>query len=79
MMKARYLTKSRFRLGLECPTKLYYTKNLDYDDQGQNDPFMQALAKGGYQVGEMAKYSIAMIHKDMGSPLKPLWKRMRYN
>jgi hypothetical protein len=56
MMKARYLTKSRFRLGLECPTKLYYTKNLDYADQGQNDPFMQALAKGGYQVGEMAKY-----------------------
>ena len=55
-MKARYLTKSRFRLGLECPTKLYYTKNLDYADQGQNDPFMQALAKGGYQVGEMAKY-----------------------
>ncbi len=56
MMKARYLTKSRFRLGLECPTKLYYTKNLDYADQGQNDPFMQALAKGGYQVGETAKY-----------------------
>jgi len=55
-MKPRYLTKGRFKLGLECPTKLFYTKNTDYADQGQNDPFMQALAKGGYQVGEMAKY-----------------------
>ena len=55
-MKARYLTKGRFKLGLECPTKLFYTKNAAYADQGQNDPFMQALAKGGYQVGEMAKY-----------------------
>ena len=35
---------------------MYYTKNAAYADQGQNDPFMQALAKGGYQVGEMAKY-----------------------
>ena len=43
-------------MGLECPTKLFYTKNAAYADQGQNDPFMQALAKGGYQVGEMAKY-----------------------
>ena len=55
-MKARYLTKSRFRLGLECPTKLYYTKNSEYHDNQESDPFMQALAKGGYQVGEMAKY-----------------------
>lgn len=56
IVKQRYLTKGRFKLGLECPTKLFYTKNLDYADQGHNDPFMQALAKGGYQVGEMAKY-----------------------
>lgn len=55
-MKPRYLTKSRFKLALECPTKLFYTKNPDYADQGQDDPFMQALANGGYQVGEMAKY-----------------------
>jgi len=52
----RYLTKSRFKLAFECPTKLYYTKNNDYQDQGNDDPFMQALAKGGYQVGELAKY-----------------------
>ena len=45
-MKARYLTKSRFRLGLECPTKLYYTNNDEYHDNQESDPFMQALAKG---------------------------------
>ena len=44
-MKARYLTKSRFKLGLECPTKLYYTKNDEYQDNQESDPFMQALAK----------------------------------
>jgi len=42
MMKARYLTKSRFRLGLECPTKLYYTKNTEYHDNQESDPFMHA-------------------------------------
>jgi len=35
---------------------LYYTKNNEYQDQGNDDPFMRALAKGGYQVGELAKY-----------------------
>jgi hypothetical protein len=55
-MRSPYLTKSRFKLGLECPTKLYYAKNSEYNDNNEKDPFMQALARGGYQVGEMAKY-----------------------
>ncbi len=28
----RVLTKSRFKLGLECPNKLYYTKKKEYAD-----------------------------------------------
>jgi hypothetical protein len=40
----RYLTKSRYKLGLECPNKLYYTKKDQYANQKQNDPFLQALA-----------------------------------
>ncbi len=52
----RYLTKSRFKLALECVTKLFYTRNEQYEDQADDDPFMQALAKGGYQIGELAKY-----------------------
>lgn len=53
----RYLTKSRFKLALECVTKLYYTgKKHEYADQNLSDPFLEALAKGGFQVGELAKY-----------------------
>ncbi len=53
----RYLTKSRFKLALSCITQLYYTgKPKEYTDQSLNDEFLEALAKGGYQVGELAKY-----------------------
>lgn len=55
-MRPRYLTKSRFKLALECPTKLFYTgKPTVYADQKIDDPFLMALAKGGFQVGELAK------------------------
>lgn len=53
----RYLTKSRFKLGVECPTKLYYTGKKDvYADQKLDDRFLEELANGGYQVGELAKH-----------------------
>jgi hypothetical protein len=54
-MKKRYLTKSRFKLGLECPTKLYYTKKKEYLDTKMDDSFLASLGEGGYQVGELAK------------------------
>lgn len=50
----RYLTKSRFKLALECPTKLHYTGNPDYLDNAAGNTFMAALAEGGYQVGALA-------------------------
>ena len=53
----RYLTKSRFKLALNCPTKLYYTKKEhEYGDQCNVDLFLQSLADGGFQVGELAKF-----------------------
>ena len=55
-MKPRYLTKSRFKLAVECPTKLFYTGKKSYRDLKQEDSFLQALADGGFQVGEFAKY-----------------------
>ena len=55
-MKPRYLTKSRFKLAVECPTKLFYTSKKNYRDLKQEDSFLQALADGGFQVGEFAKY-----------------------
>ncbi len=51
----KYLTKSRFKLASECPTKLYYTGKSDYANASLSDPFMRALAEGGFQVGELAK------------------------
>jgi hypothetical protein len=52
---SRYLTKSRFKLATECSTKLFYTGKSDYFNTRQNDSFMEALADGGFQVGELAK------------------------
>ena len=52
-----YFTKSRFRLALNCPTKLYYGANKEiYANKQLDDTFLTALAEGGYQVGELAKY-----------------------
>jgi len=51
-----YLTKSRFKLALECPTKLYYTNKKDeYADERLDDAFLAALAEGGFQVAELAR------------------------
>jgi len=53
---SRYLTKSRFKLAIECPTKLFYTqKESEYKNLKSEDSFLQALASGGFQVGEYAK------------------------
>lgn len=56
MKNPRYLTKSRFKLALDCETKLFYTnKREEYPDERIDDTFLEALAEGGFQVGELAK------------------------
>lgn len=56
MGKPRYLTKSRFKLAIECPRKLYYTGKKDiFQDTMADDTFLEMLAEGGYQVGALAK------------------------
>jgi hypothetical protein len=51
----RYLTKSKFKLGLECPTKLFYVGKELYPNQKQSDPFLLQLANGGFQVEALAR------------------------
>lgn len=51
----RFLTKSRFALAVECPTKLFYTGKSEYMDRQDEDSFLAALADGGYQVGQLAR------------------------
>jgi hypothetical protein len=58
----RHLTKSLFKIGLECPTKLYYEGNKAYANQKIEDSFLLALAEGGFQVGELAKHYYAGGH-----------------
>jgi len=51
----RVFTKSRFKLALECPNKLYYTRKKEYANTKKDDPFLAALADGGFQVEELAR------------------------
>lgn len=54
--KPRYLTKSRHKIALECPTKLYYQGKPDqYEDGSVDDEFLKQLARGGFQVGALAQ------------------------
>lgn len=56
MIPPRYLTKSRFKLAVECPTKLFYCgKSEEYQDTMKGNDFLAMLADGGHQVGALAK------------------------
>jgi hypothetical protein len=56
MDRPQYLTKSRFRLAQECPTKLFYASQPNvYENRNLDDPFLEALAYGGFQIGALAK------------------------
>lgn len=55
-MPSKFFTKSKFLLAMECPTKLYYEANPEiYLNNRTADPFLEALAKAGFQVGVLAK------------------------
>jgi len=40
---------------MTCPTKLYYAGKKEYANRASADPFLRALADGGFQVGELAR------------------------
>lgn len=55
-MKHKNLTKSLAMIGLQCPRKLYYHTHPEiYQNEKIEDPFLAALAEGGFQVGALAK------------------------
>lgn len=54
-LRQKYLTKSKFKVGHECPSKLYFMQRPEYPSTKQSDSFLEALAEGGFQVGELAK------------------------
>ena len=73
----RLLTKSRFKLGLECPNKLYYTRKIEYANKKQEDPFLQALAQGGFQVEELARmhYPNGVLIEGNDGDYESLWQQ----
>ncbi|MBN8705748.1 MAG: DUF2779 domain-containing protein [Bacteroidetes bacterium] len=55
-MSSPFLTKSRFKIALECADKLYFARHdSDFPSEKTDDQFLLALAEGGFQVGELAK------------------------
>lgn len=54
-MSIRHLTKSRFKIGFDCPTKLFYQDDQAFGNTNSDNSFLAALAEGGFQVGELAK------------------------
>ncbi|WP_111706564.1 DUF2779 domain-containing protein [Lutibacter citreus] len=73
----KLLTKSRFKLGLECPNKLYYTRKKEYANKKQEDPFLQALAQGGFQVEELARmhYPNGVLIEGKDGEYEQLWQQ----
>ena len=75
----KVLTKSRFKLGLECPNKLFYTKKDEYINKKVNDPFLEALAQGGFQVEELARlhYPNGVLIEGNDWDYELLWEQTR--
>jgi hypothetical protein len=46
----KVLSKSRFKFGLECSNKLFFTGKDEYVNQKSENPFLKALASGGFQL-----------------------------
>jgi hypothetical protein len=78
---SRYLTKSRCHLGLNCPTKLFYTGKPEYPDNNEGNEFLEALAEGGFQVGALAKCyfpsGIEIQERDYDKSVKETFKLMK--
>lgn len=53
---SKLFTKSAFKQALFCPSSLHYYYDSDhYANQNSEDDFLQALADGGNQAGDLAK------------------------
>jgi len=53
----KVLSKSRFKIGLSCPNKLYFSSNKSYKNKEDDNTFLASLAEGGFQVEALARLS----------------------
>ena len=56
MQKNKTLTNEHFVLANSCPTKLYYFDKKEYANKTLENPFMEALGEGGFQVSALARF-----------------------
>ncbi|MDB4199092.1 DUF2779 domain-containing protein [Polaribacter sp.] len=53
----KVLSKSRFKTGLSCPNKLYFSGDKSFKNKEDNNTFLATLAEGGFQVEALARLS----------------------
>jgi len=53
----KVLSKSRFKIGLSCPNKLFFSGNKSYKNKEDDNTFLASLAEGGFQVEALARLS----------------------
>jgi hypothetical protein len=53
----KVLSKSRFKIGLSCPNKLFFSGNKSYKNKEHDNTFLASLAEGGFQVEALARLS----------------------
>jgi hypothetical protein len=51
----KVLSKSRFKIGLSCPNKLYFSGDKSYKNKDEDNTFLAALAEGGFQVEALSR------------------------
>ena len=51
----KVLSKSRFKIGLSCPNKLYFSGDKSYKNKEEDNTFLAALAEGGFQVEALSR------------------------
>jgi hypothetical protein len=66
----RTLSKSDFKTGRECITKLYYKELGSYASVNDDDPYLALLSQGGYMVQQLAKARYAG-GREMGAEQDP--------
>lgn len=59
--KPVYLIKSLFKIGFECTANLRFGKDACCGNNQKDNEFLQALAEGEFQAGELAKGNMAMF------------------
>lgn len=72
-MTTRFLTNSRFKLALECPTKLYFAGKSAFANERSTNPLGQALADGAFHIAALARLShpvgVTVVETQAGAAL----------